>query len=139
MFERYTEHARRVIFFARYQASEFGSSEIATEHLLLGLVREDKRLIEQLTGASADFLREQVKRLVAVGTSTSTSVDLPLTEACKRVLAHGADEADRLHHRHIGNEHLLLGILTEENSVAAQVLRQNGVTLEAARNACSQH
>ena len=137
MFERYTEHARRVIFFARYHASEFGSSEISTEHLLLGLVREDERLIQQLTGASPNLIRDQIEKLVAVGNRTSTSIDLPLTEAAKRVLAQGADEADRLHHRHIGTEHLLLGILTEEDSVAAQVLRQNGVTLEATQEACS--
>jgi len=138
MFEHYTEHARRVIFFARYQASEFGSSEISTEHLLLGLVREDERLIQQLTGALPNLIREQIRKLVVVGSRTSTSIDLPLTEASKRALAHGADEADRLHHRHIGAEHLLLGILREEDSVAAQVLRQNGVTLEAARSSCSQ-
>jgi Clp amino terminal domain, pathogenicity island component len=135
MFERYTEKARRTIFFGRYEASQFGSSFIETEHLLLGLLREDAALANRFLPmhAAVESIRKQIEGHTAPGASVSTSVDLPLSHECKRVLAYGAEEAQRLNHKHIGTEHLLLGILREEKCFAAQLLGEQGVTLHSVR------
>jgi ATP-dependent Clp protease ATP-binding subunit ClpC len=135
MFERYTERARRVIFFARYEASQFGSVTIETEHLLLGLLREDKNLTNRfLKGtSSAESIRQEIEARMPIREKVSTSVDLPLSLECRRILALAAEEAERLNHRHIGTEHLLLGILREENSIAGQVLQQRGLKVEVVR------
>ena len=124
MFERYTEKARRVIFFARYEASQFGSPYIETEHLLLGLLREDKALTNKFlrSHASVDSIRKQIEGHTTMREKVSTSVDLPLSNECKRVLAYAAEEAERLSHKHIGTEHLLLGLLREEKCFAAEIL-----------------
>ena len=134
MFERYTENARRVIFFARYEASQFGSPYIEAEHLLLGLMREAKALAMRFFhGISAEGIYKQVELHTIVREKIATSVDLPLTSECKRILAHAADEAEKLGQKHIGTEHLLLGILREEESFAAQLVRQSGCTLDEVR------
>ncbi|MGD1092965.1 MAG: Clp protease N-terminal domain-containing protein [Bryobacteraceae bacterium] len=124
MFERYTEAARRSIFFARYEASKFGSRLIEPEHLLLGLLREDRTLAGRL---SFDEIRAAIARTFPAARSVCTSVDLPLSESGKRVLTAAAEEATELSHRHIGTEHLLLGLLREENTLAWILLRQNGL------------
>ena len=135
MFERYTEKARRVIFFARYEASQFGSPYIETEHLLLGLLREDKSLANRFlrSHAAIESIRKQIEAHTTVREKVSTSVDLPLSHECKRVLAYGAEEAERLSHKHIGTEHLLLGLLREEKSFAAEILHERGLRLSAVR------
>src|SRR5881275_2651234 len=135
MFERYTEKARRVIFFARYEASQFGSPYIETEHLLLGLLREDKQLANRFlrSHAAVDSIRKQIEGHTTVREKVSTSVDLPLSHECKRVLAYGAEEAERLNHKHIGTEHLLLGLLREEKCFAAEILHERGLRLSAIR------
>jgi len=100
MFERYTEKARRVIFFARYEASQFGSPYIETEHLLLGLLREDKALTTRFlrSHTSVESIRKQIEAHTTIREKVSTSVDLPLSNECKRVLAYAAEEAERLGH-----------------------------------------
>jgi hypothetical protein len=135
MFELYTEKARRVIFFARYEASQFGSPYIETEHLLLGILREDKALTNRFlrSHASVESIRKQIEEHTTVREKTSTSVDLPLSNECKRVLAYAAEEAERLSHRHIGTEHLLLGLLREEKGFAAEMLRERGLDLVTTR------
>src|SRR3569832_2485277 len=131
MFERYTEKARRVIFFARYEASQFGSPYIETEHLLLGLLREDKALANRFlrSHAAVESIRKQIEGHTTIREKVSTSVDLPLSHECKRVLAYGAEEAERLNHKHIGTEHLLLGLLREEKRLAADILGERGLRL----------
>src|SRR5437868_8894989 len=135
MFERYTEKARRVIFFARYEASQFGSPCIETEHLLLGLLREDKVLTNRFlrSSASVESIRKQIEAQTTMRDKVSTSVDLPLSQECKRVLAYGAEEAERLNHKHIGTEHLLLGLLREEKSFAADTSHERGLRLTQVR------
>jgi len=135
MFERYTEKARRVIFFARYEASQFGSPYIETEHLLLGLLREDKALTNRFlrSHASVESIRKQIEGRTTIREKVSTSVDLPLSNECKRVLAYAAEEAERLAHKHIGTEHLLLGLLREEKCFAAEILTERGLRLPAIR------
>jgi hypothetical protein len=135
MFERYTEKARRVIFFARYEASLFGSPYIETEHLLLGLLREDKRLASLFlhSDVPADAIRKKIEQHTAIRDRISTSVDLPLSNESERILTYAAEEAKRLGHKHTGTEHVLLGMLRVEGSFAAQLLTDTGVTLEDAR------
>jgi ATP-dependent Clp protease ATP-binding subunit ClpA len=136
MFERYTEKARRVVFFARYEASQLGSNSIGTEHLLLGLIREN-------TGLTARIFRERkvptgAVRAAVEGRSlqheqVSTSVDMPLSAEAKSALAHAHEEAELLHHEHIGTEHLLLGLLWVPDGMAAEVLAQYGLRLARVR------
>jgi ATP-dependent Clp protease ATP-binding subunit ClpC len=135
MFERYTEKARRVIFFARYEASQFGSPYIETEHLLLGLLREDKALTNRFlrSHASVESIRKQIEAHTTIREKVSTSVDLPLSNECKRVLAYAAEEAERLGHKHIGTEHLLLGLLREEKCFASEILQERGLKLAQIR------
>jgi len=139
MFERYTEKARRVIFFARYEASQFGSPFIETEHLLLGLLREDKALTNRFlrSHASIESIRKQIEGRTPIREKVSTSVDLPLSQECKRVLAYAAEEAERLAHKHIGTEHLLLGLLREDKSFAAEILHERGLRLSTLREELS--
>ena len=136
MFERYTERARRVLFFARYEASQLGSISIETEHLLLGLIREGKGLtsrIFQRSHLSLDSIRKDIEGRTVFREKVSTSVEIPFSGETKRVLQYAAEEADRLLHNYIGTEHLLLGLLREERSVAAGILMEKGMRLHAVR------
>ena len=132
MFERYTEKARRMIFFARYEASQLGSPSIETEHLLLGLFRADVALSLRFLGSHAglESIRKQINEQAALRERISTSVDIPVSDEGKQVLALAAEEAQRLGHSHIGTEHLFLGLLREEKGVAAQILRERGLRLD---------
>lgn len=135
MFERYTEKARRVVFFARYEASQFGTSEIQSEHLLLGILREGKAALNAILGLTqVEDIRLQIEAVAERGSKKlATSVDLPLANDSKRILAYAAEEAERLTQKHIGIEHLLLGILREEKSLGAKILHKQGVMLDPAR------
>jgi ATP-dependent Clp protease ATP-binding subunit ClpC len=136
MFERYTEKARRVIFFGRYEASQFGASAIEPEHLLLGLMREDKSLASRFfprTQLTIESIRREIEGRTLMREKISTSVELPLAPETKRVLAFAHEESDKLRHRHIGTEHLLLGLLREERSMAAEILYERGLRLHSVR------
>src|SRR5580693_7460104 len=135
MFERYTEKARRTIFFARYEASQFGSLFIESEYLLLGLLREDKELANRLlpSHATVESIRKKIESHAVPREKVSTSVDLPLSHECKRVLVYGAEESERLNHKQIDTDHLLLGLLREEECFAARLLREQGLTLDLVR------
>jgi ATP-dependent Clp protease ATP-binding subunit ClpA len=135
MFERYKQRARRVIFFARYDASRFGTPQIETEHVLLGLLREDEPLLTRFiaSGVSDESIRAQVLARTFAGEEFPIAVDLPLSPECKRALTSAAEEADRLGDRQIGTEHLLLGLLRVEDCLAAQMLRERGAEIETIR------
>src|ERR1700730_9612245 len=136
MFERYTEKARRTIFFARYEASQFGCSCIETEHLVLGVLREGKALANQFLASEA--VRHSITQRRKTDLKVSTSVDLPLSHESKRALAYAAEESERMNHKHIGTVHLLLGLLREEKSFAAQLLREQGLALDLVREQARQ-
>jgi len=136
MFERYTERARRVLFFARYEATQLGSTSIETEHLLLGLIREGKGLTSRIfarSHLSLESIRKEIEGRTVFREKVSTSVEIPFSAETKRVLQFAADEADKLLHTYIGTEHLLLGILREERSVAASILYEKGMRLASVR------
>jgi ATP-dependent Clp protease ATP-binding subunit ClpC len=136
MFERYTEAARRTLFFARYETSEMGALTIEPEHLLLGLLRGKTgpaRTILAGAQLSHEGAREAIDTQRAVREKTPTAVEIPFSDATKRILHYALEEADRLRHSYIGTEHLLLGLLREEPSVAASILRTHGLTLDGVR------
>ena len=134
MFERYTEKARRVIFFARYEASQFGSPAIDTEHILLGLLREEKRAFSWVPKAHPpDVIRERIESWIPRHPPISTAVDLPLTNAAKSILHGAKNEADRLNSKHIGTEHLFLALLQQSSVPSAQLLQEFGADLEKLR------
>ena len=140
MFERYTEKARRAIFFARYEASQSGSHEIEPAHLLLGIFREDKGPATQALQIDlADLAAFQLELAKPGAEKISTSVDLPLSMSGQRVLAYGAEESERLQHAHIGNEHLLIGLLREDDPRAASFLKSHGASLESLRTEAREH
>lgn len=138
MFERYTEKARRVIFFARYEASQFGSPVIDTEHLLLGLIREDKRAYGWAPKAQPpEVLRQRIEGLIPRQQPISTALDLPLSEAGKRVLHSATDEADRMKSRQIETEHLFLALL-QQDCATSKLLIELGADLKKLRSAFEQ-
>lgn len=131
MFERFTEKARRVIFFARYEASQYGSMTIETEHLLLGLFREDHTLARKFLGekGGAQSIREEIESQITRGERISTSVEVPLSAECMSLLTMATAEAERLGDKHVGTEHLLVGILQQDGSFGARLLTERGLTL----------
>ena len=134
MFERYTESARRALFFARYESSQLGSLSIELEHLLLGLLR-DGIVTKILLMVRLKELREEIKARVGFHEKISTSVKIPFGHGTQRALQWAAQEADDLLHGHIGCEHLLLGVLREDQSAASSVLAAHGVCLADVRAA----
>ena len=143
MFERFTEPAKRVLFFARYEASVLGIERIQTEHLLLGLLSECDPLVAHLLDTvhvTADALRQLIHtRVAATGSPIETSVEIPFSKDTKHVLRYAAEEADRLLHAHIGPEHLLLGLLSVERGLAWDLLREHGLSLTPVREALVMH
>jgi Clp amino terminal domain, pathogenicity island component len=127
MFARYTEVARRTIFFARYEASMFGSPYIETEHLLLGLLREDRAFRDRLPTGGSEQIRKRIEERVPQPVPRMWSVDLPLSQESKRALAYADEESKALRHPVIDCSHLLLGILRIETSTAAVLLREFGI------------
>jgi Clp amino terminal domain, pathogenicity island component/NTF2 fold immunity protein len=139
MFELFTEGARRVIFFARYEASQYGSAAIETEHLLLGALKEDRNLVNRFseTSSTVELIRTEIEKYLTLQPRVSTSVDLPLSDSSKRVLTHALNEALVLNHAYVGIEHLLLGILREDKTQAAQILRASGLDTSNVRQKVS--
>jgi ketosteroid isomerase-like protein len=137
MFERFTEKARRVIFFARYEASQYGSPTIETEHLLLGLLREDGIFVLRLLKphSTAAWFRSEIEETIQVNERISVAVEVPLSQDSKHALTLARSEADNLNSRRIGTEHLLLGILGIEHSVPARLLVERGASADALREA----
>src|SRR4030088_2324605 len=135
MFQRYTEKARRVIFFARYEASQYGSPYMESEHFLLGLLREDLGLVRRFLGPNSvtTDIRAEIERQITRRERISTSAEVPLTTECKKILNLAVEESERLAHQWIGTEHILLGILGVEGSLAARLLREGGLKAQAIR------
>lgn len=134
MFERFTERARRAIFFARYEASQFGSPYIMPEHLLLGIIRDSPEVRAALIGSkSDDEIRRRIEESLGKRPTISTSVDLPLSDPAKRVLAYAAEELEQLRHWHLNEIHLMLGLRRESGTLAATIILDHGITLDSLR------
>jgi len=137
MFERYTERSRRVIFFARYEALQYGSPMISPEHILLGLMREDKtissRFLPFRNSLTVDAVRREVEDRIVLRDRIPQSAELHLAPETKKILFYANEESRQLKNRHIGPEHLLLGIVREERSIAAEILVQFGLRVQDIR------
>ena len=137
MWQRFTERARKVVFFAQEEAQRFGEGYVSTEHLLLGLTREDDSVaVRVLTTLSVDrmVVRKEVERQLPEG-DFRTNQDMSLTPRAKRVIDLAYDEARNLSNNYIGTEHLLLGMVREGDGLAGRVLAKLGVGLDATRRA----
>ena len=131
MFEAYTEAARKTLFIGLYEASQFGSEFVETEHLLLGLIRADLPLAIRIfkSPAKLEEMRERIHREIPHKEPVvSTAVDLPLSPGTERALNFASEQATRFHQRLVTSEHLLLGILHEPGSLAARIVLENGIT-----------
>ncbi len=135
MWQRFTERARKVVFYAQEEAQRFGEGYVSTEHLLLGLVRESDsvaaRVLEKL-GVSLNRIRSEVEKQLPRGDARPNQ-DMTLTPRAKRVIDLAYDEARNLNNNYIGTEHLLLGLIREGDGLAGRVLAKLGVELEKAR------
>src|SRR5213593_701393 len=135
MWQRFTERARRVVFFAQEEAARLGENYVGTEHLLLGLVRENDsvaaRILDRL-GVALGRVRADVEQQVTRGRG-NLGQDMQLTPRAKRVIDLAYEEARQLNNNYIGTEHLLLGLIREGDGLAAHVLVPLGADLERAR------
>jgi ATP-dependent Clp protease ATP-binding subunit ClpA len=133
VFERYTESARRALFFARYETSNFGSLQIEPEHLLLGLLRQASGLTRRIfadAGLTYKAALAEIRTQQPPRERVSTSVEIPFTESVTVALRAAAREADGLGHDYIGTEHLLLGLFVTQ---AKGLLESHGIRLEDVR------
>ncbi|HEX7580157.1 MAG TPA: ATP-dependent Clp protease ATP-binding subunit [Thermoanaerobaculia bacterium] len=136
MFEKYNEKARRALFFARYEASKLGSKVIESEHVLLGVLREGEEIIKEIFSrfnVKADDVRREIEGDRIFVERVSSTQELPLSEESKKILAYASHEAESMMHPYVGTEHLLIGILRVEGSVAARILTASGFNLYGVR------
>jgi ATP-dependent Clp protease ATP-binding subunit ClpC len=136
MFDRFTDRARRVMGLARQEAQRFNHEYIGTEHILLGLIQEGSGVAANVLrnlDIDLDKIRREVEKIVQSGPSMVTMGQLPFTPRAKKVLELAVEEASNLGHNYIGTEHLLLGLIRENEGVAAQVLLNLGLKLEDVR------
>ena len=140
MFQRFSDQARRVVVLAQAEARRLNHNSIGTEHLLLGLVREDEGVAAQVLhslGLGLEAVRQQAAEIVGQGKqgqgAEGPAGHMPFTSRAKRVLELSLREALQLGHDHIGTEHILLGVVRVDDSVAAQVLVRLGADLNGVR------
>ncbi|MCC7398629.1 MAG: AAA family ATPase, partial [Planctomycetes bacterium] len=136
MFDRFTDRAKKVMSFARQEAMKFNHEYIGTEHILLGLIQEGSgvaaNVLKNMT-VDLEKIRHEVEKIVKTGPSMVTMGQLPFTPRAKKVLELSLEEASQLSHNYIGTEHLLLGLIRENEGIAAQVLMNLGVKLDEVR------
>ena len=136
MFDRFTDRARKVMALARKEAQRFNHDFIGTEHILLGLIQEGSGVAANVLknlGVEINKIRSEIEKNVQSGPSMVTMGQLPFTPRAKKVLELSMEEANELGHNYIGTEHLLLGLIRENDGVAAQVLVDRGLKLEDVR------
>jgi ATP-dependent Clp protease ATP-binding subunit ClpC len=136
MFEKFTERGRKVIIFAKEEAERRQNDYLGTEHLLLALLREDDGLpvaILKKMGLTVEELRMEIERNLPAGMNLLTFGDIPFTPRAKKVLELAVEEARLLGHNYIGSEHLLLGLIREDEGIAGKILRNLGANLLGAR------
>jgi len=136
MYERFTDRARKVMQLANQEAQRFNHEYIGTEHMLLGLIKEGSGVAANvLKNLDVDLrkIRLEVEKLVQSGPDMVTMGKLPQTPRAKKVIEYAMEEARNLNHNYVGTEHILLGLLREQEGVAAQVLMNLGLKLEEVR------
>ncbi len=136
MFERFTDRARRVMALATEEAARLGHEYIGTEHILLGLIKDGSGVganVLKNSGIELKKARLEVEKVVKRGPQTQLLGKLSQTPRAKRVIEYAIEESRGLNHNYVGTEHLLLGLLREEDGIACQVLTNLGVELQEAR------
>jgi ATP-dependent Clp protease ATP-binding subunit ClpC len=136
MFEKFTDRGRKVIVYAREESEKRKNDYLGTEHLLLGILRDEESLpvvILKKMGLSAEELRIEVERNLPSGSNILTFGDIPFTPRAKKVLELAIEEARLLGHSYIGSEHLLIGLIREEEGIAGKILRSLGANILGAR------
>src|SRR5688500_8534923 len=136
MYERFTDRARKVMQLANQEAQRFNHEYVGTEHVLLGLVKEGSGVAANvLKNLDVDLrkIRVEVEKIVQSGPDMVTMGKLPQTPRAKKVIEYAIEEARNLNHSYVGTEHLLLGLLREQEGVAAQVLMNLHLKLEDVR------
>jgi len=136
MFERFTDRGRKIIILAREEAERHQNDYLGTEHLALAILRESDGIalmIIKKMGLSPEQVRLEIERTLPGGGTTVTFGEIPFSPRVKKVIEYGVEEARLLGHNHIGSEHLLLGLLREEEGVGGKVLRGLGANLLTAR------
>jgi ATP-dependent Clp protease ATP-binding subunit ClpC len=136
MMDKFTEKGRKVIILAREEAEKHQNDYLGTEHIVLALISDADGVpvaVLKRMGLTPDQVRMEIERNLLNGTATLTFGELPLTPRVKRVIEYAVDEARLLGHTHIGSEHLLLGVLREEDGIGGKILRALGANLLAAR------
>jgi heme-degrading monooxygenase HmoA len=135
MFERYTDEARRSLFFARYEVTQLGGLTIEPEHLVLGVLRAaPQSILRFISGtANAVSLRTALERAAAIGGKISTSVEIPFSPACKSALEQTPLEADAAKNVWIAPVHIVLGVMVRTEGAAARILAEAGLTAAAIR------
>ncbi len=136
MFEKYNEKARRALFFARYEASKLGSRVIESEHILLGILREGEETVNEILRrfqVKPEDIRREIEGERVFVERISSTAELPLSEESKKILAYASHEAESMLHATVGSEHLLIGILRVEGSMAMRILTQHGFDVYTVR------
>jgi ATP-dependent Clp protease ATP-binding subunit ClpC len=136
VFEKYSGKSRRIAFFARYEASQLGGEAIEPEHILLAILREDPGLLESILPqgeASSSLMRTAIGTTMRGKSKPDASIDLPLSPRAKTVLDIAAREQEASGDERITPKHVLLGLVLDEGSLAARLLRENGVTADSIR------
>ena len=136
MFERFTDRGRKIIILAREEAERHQNDYLGTEHLVLAILRETDGIalmIIKKMGLSPEQIRLEIERNLPGGGTTVTFGEIPFSPRVKKVIEYGVEEARLLGHNHIGSEHLLLGLLREEEGIGGKVLRSLGANLLTAR------
>ncbi len=136
MFEKFTERGRKIIVYAKEEAERRNNDYLGTEHLLLAILREEENIpatILKKMGLSIDEVKFEVERNLPVGSNLLTFGDMPFTPRAKKVLEFAIEEARLLGHNYIGSEHLLLGLIREDEGIAGKILRNLGANLLGAR------
>ncbi|MEW6740239.1 MAG: ATP-dependent Clp protease ATP-binding subunit [Nitrospirota bacterium] len=136
MFEKFTERGRKIIIYAKEEAERRNNDYLGTEHLLLAILREEDSVpitILKKMGLSIDEIRFEVERNLPVGSNLLTFGDIPFTPRAKKVLELSIEEARLLGHNYIGSEHLLLGLIREDEGIGGKILRNLGANLLGAR------
>ena len=136
MFERFTDKGRKIIILAREEAERHQNDYLGTEHLVLAILRESDGIalmIIKKMGLSTEQIRLEIERNLPGGGTTMTFGEIPFSPRVKKVIEYGVEEARLLGHNHIGSEHLLLGLLREEEGIGGKILRSLGANLLTAR------
>ena len=136
MFERFTDKGRKIIILAREEAERHQNDYLGTEHLVLAILRETDGIalmILKKMGLSTEQIRLEIERNLPGGGTTMTFGEIPFSPRVKKVIEYGVEEARLLGHNHIGSEHLLLGLLREEEGIGGKILRSLGANLLTAR------